>query len=102
MSEKRNSWARRALLKLGRKTARSSIAKVGEIIGTPMRKFAEKISGFKSTKALGTASPRMLKRLKKEAPEVLRSPNRSEFNSQQAYEEAVRKFEKYGNWASNK
>ncbi|MCK5409724.1 MAG: hypothetical protein KAJ30_05610 [Candidatus Heimdallarchaeota archaeon] len=32
----KNSWARRALLKLGERTAGSSIAKVGEKLGRPI------------------------------------------------------------------
>ena len=37
MSEKRNSWARRILQKLGKRTSKSSFTKVGEKVGAPIR-----------------------------------------------------------------
>lgn len=44
----RNSWMRKALLKLGERTARSPITKIGERIGAPIRKTIESFSAKKS------------------------------------------------------
>ncbi len=57
---------------------------------------------FKPTKAAGNLSDKKREKLKKVAPETLVRPTTFMFNSQKSYEEALRKFYKHGNWASNK
>jgi hypothetical protein len=69
----------------------------------------EKVSGFVDptqkfvpTKAMGRASDKQKSMLMKEAPETMEKPIAKNFSSAAAYNEAVSKFNKYGNWASNK
>lgn len=57
---------------------------------------------FVPTKAAGTLTTTLRKTLEEEAPETLKEPVRSKFSSQEAYAEAVRKFIKHKNWASEK
>jgi hypothetical protein len=59
-------------------------------------------SPFVPTQALGTTTSKMKNQLKREAPETLVAPKRSDFDSNESHAEAVRKFKQYGNWASNK
>jgi hypothetical protein len=42
----KNSWMRRALLKLGKRTAKSPMTRIGELAGRPMRAA---VSGVKKT-----------------------------------------------------
>ncbi len=57
---------------------------------------------FVPTKEAGTLTPELRQTLMKEAPETLRPPVRQRFSSQEAYVEAIRKFNKNKNWASDK
>ncbi len=47
-----------------------------------------------------TLTDRLRRRLEKEAPETLKHPERESFINVGAYEAAVRKFLRYGHWAS--
>ena len=55
---------------------------------------------FRPTKAAGYLNPMLKTTLQKEAPETLVSPSRNGFSGDAAFNEAQRKFKKYGNWAS--
>lgn len=81
----------------------SSPVKSGGVrIVNPNPVRVKKQGNFVPTKEAGITTPELKTKLQKEAPETLVAPSRKGFNSQAAYEEAVRKFKKFGNWASDK
>lgn len=59
------------------------------------------LRSYSPTKAFGATDSASEAMLRKQAPETLMAPQQGNFASQQHFDDAVQKYNKFGNWASS-